>query len=262
MGDEDRPSPGPDFAAPPSDALSPTRGPEPWPGAWRGAAPPWNEVWSAPDAPAQAAGGSDRRVVVSWIWALSPLISAGFSTPITFAIAAYRTRKLHFQIATVFYTTLVVLGFALPESIGFVCWDLNWIMGAVHALVVRSRAFPPPRPQSEQAIESAMKAVKERRELRRKAREIVAGDPGLARELGIGRPDLDRTYDDGGLVDVNTAPAAVLTQLQGITPELADRIIRIREARGPYRSVEDLSVFADLPPALTDALADRLLFVR
>lgn len=261
MGDEDRPSTGPDFAAPPSDALSPARGPEPWPGAWRGAAPPWNEAWSEPDVPAQAAGGSDRRLLVSWIWALSPLITMGFSTPLTFAIAAYRTRRMHFTIATVVYTTLVILGFALPESIGYLCWDLNWIMGAIHALVVRSWAFPPPRPQSEQAIEAAMRAVKERRDLRRKARELVAADPGLARELGIGRPDLDRTFDDGGLVDVNTAPADVLTQLRGITPERAARIIRIREARGPYGSVEDLSVFADLPPALTDALTDHLLFL-
>jgi Helix-hairpin-helix motif len=269
MGDEDRPgSAGPDFTVASSDATSPPRGPEPWPGAWRGVAPPWNEAWPvpvqepSPGTPAQVAGGSDRRLVLSWLWALSPLITLGFSTPITFGIAAARTRSLHFYLATAVYTTLIILGFELPnETIGFTCWDINWLAGAVHALVVRSSVFPPPRTRPEAAIETAMNAAKERRELRRKARDIVAGDPGLARELGIGRPDLDRPFDDGGLIDVNTAPAAVLAQLQGITPELADRIVRVREARGPYRSLEDLSVFADLPPALTDQLADHLLFL-
>jgi hypothetical protein len=134
------------------------------------------------------------------------LITLGFSTPITFGIAAARTRSLHFYLATAVYTTLIILGFELPnETIGFTCWDINWLVGAVHPLVVRSSVFPPPRTRPEAAIETAMNAAKERRELRRKARDIVAGDPGLARELGIGRPDLDRPFDDGGLIDVNAA---------------------------------------------------------
>jgi hypothetical protein len=37
--------------------------------------------------------------------------------------------------------------------------------------------------------------------------------------------------------------------------------IRVRDIRGAYRSAEDLSVFADLPPVLTDRLAGYLLFL-
>ena len=36
----------------------------------------------------------------------------------------------------------------------------------------------------------------------------------LARELRIGRPDLPRQYDDGGLVDVNNVPVGVLAELE------------------------------------------------
>jgi len=40
------------------------------------------------------------------------------------------------------------------------------------------------------------------RQRRQQARQLLANDPGLARELRIGRPDLPRDYDDGGLVAV------------------------------------------------------------
>ena len=38
----------------------------------------------------------------------------------------------------------------------------------------------------------------------------------LAQELKIGRPDLPRDYDDGGLVDVNHVPAAILAARLGL----------------------------------------------
>lgn len=111
-------------------------------------------------------------------------------------------------------------------------------------------------------MREAMDAARDRRELRRKAFRIATDDPGLAHELGIGRADLQRTFDDGGLVDVNTVPAEVLAQLPGMTADMAERIVRVREIRGPYRSVEELGVFADLPPGVTDALTDYLIFLR
>jgi hypothetical protein len=44
----------------------------------------------------------------------------------------------------------------------------------------------------------------------------------LAAELRIGRPDLPRHFDDGGLIDVNTVPAQVLSRLPGLRPEEAE----------------------------------------
>lgn len=48
--------------------------------------------------------------------------------------------------------------------------------------------------------------------------------------------------------DFNTAPASELSLLPGIGPEMAKRIIVEREARGPFRSVEDLSRVRGIGP--------------
>jgi hypothetical protein len=40
----------------------------------------------------------------------------------------------------------------------------------------------------------------------------------MAWELRIGRPDLPRVYDDGGLIDVNHVPPQVLATLPGCRP--------------------------------------------
>jgi hypothetical protein len=97
-------------------------------------------------------------------------------------------------------------------------------------------APPPARPRRRQrgdANAQAIAAANMRRELRRQAREHAAEDPALARELRIGRPDLPRQYDDGGLIDVNHVPAPALTMLSGVTPEIAERIVSIRDHVGP-----------------------------
>ncbi|MGW6197140.1 ComEA family DNA-binding protein [Kribbella sp. NPDC055110] len=165
--------------------------------------------------------------------------------------------------ATLVYTVLVLLGFVVPdEDVSFVFFTVAWLGGTVHALAVRSSVFRAQSPTEETTMDTVVEAARDRRELRRKAREIATDDPGLARELGIGRPDVRRDFDDGGLIDINNVPAEVLLQLRGMTAELAERVVQVRETRGPYSSIEELSVFADLPPGLSDQLADRLLFLR
>ena len=83
----------------------------------------------------------------------------------------------------------------------------------------------------------------------------------MAWELRIGRPDLPREFDDGGLVDVNHVPARALAELPGMTPELVERVVRVREECGGFTSVEELSALADLPPALTPRLAEFAVFL-
>src|SRR6266700_4115871 len=51
---------------------------------------------------------------------------------------------------------------------------------------------------------------------RSQARQIARANRVLARELRIGRPDLPREYDDGGLVDVNHVPGDILTSCLGL----------------------------------------------
>jgi len=99
-----------------------------------------------------------------------------------------------------------------------------------------------------------------RRELRRQAR-VHAQDTVLARDLRIGRPDLIRQYDDGGLIDMNHAPAGVMTAISGITPDLADHIVQIRDKVFSFSSAEEMSVVCDLPPHLTPELIEYAIFL-
>jgi hypothetical protein len=95
------------------------------------------------------------------------------------------------------------------------------------------------------------------------ARKIVTEDPGLARELRIGRPDLlPRPFDDGGLIDVNHVPPEVLSRLPGLTYEMVEAIMRVRTGNGGFVSAEEMAVHADLPPSIVAEIGEYALFVR
>jgi hypothetical protein len=134
-----------------------------------------------------------------------------------------------------------------------------WLGGTAHAFGIRSRAFAT-RPPVTPDYEGAVRMATGRRELRNVARE-TARDPVMAWELRIGRPDLPRGFDDGGLVDVNHVPPYVLAQLPGMNTELVDRILRAREQCGGFSSVEELSALAQLPPTLTETLGEYTIFL-
>jgi DNA uptake protein ComE-like DNA-binding protein len=116
-------------------------------------------------------------------------------------------------------------------------------------------------PRRGDANAQAIAAANLRRDLRRRAREQAAQDPLLARELRIGRPDLPRQYDDGGLVDLNHAPPAALTVLTGLTPQIAERIVSTREHVGRFSSAEDLVATVGLHPDLTPELKEYGIFL-
>jgi DNA uptake protein ComE-like DNA-binding protein len=130
-----------------------------------------------------------------------------------------------------------------------------WIGGTVHAFAIRSRVFA-----TKNRYEDAIAMATQRRELRSAARD-TARDPAMAWELRIGRPDLQRAFDDGGLVDVNHAPPSALASLPGMTPELVNRIVETRDKLSGFSSVEELSSLAQLPPSLTGALNEYAIFL-
>jgi hypothetical protein len=130
------------------------------------------------------------------------------------------------------------------------------IAATAHAFVLRPRVFPPPR-----ADDPAVAAALTARERRERAREIIASDPALARELRIGRPDLPRQFDDGGLVDVNHVPAPVLVDRLGLSQEEAARVAEARVRLGRFSSPAELAVYAELPDASVEAVRGRLLFL-
>jgi hypothetical protein len=68
-------------------------------------------------------------------------------------------------------------------------------------------------------------AALQARQRRYEAKAIAARDVNLARELRIGRPDLPRQYDDGGLVDLNHVPGPIMVQLLGLAEADAAQVL-------------------------------------
>ena len=111
-------------------------------------------------------------------------------------------------------------------------------------------------PWSNVPLDEARAALRDRE----RARSIVAKNPTLADELKIGRPDLAREFNDGGLVDVNHVPLSVLSALPGVTVEIADKIVTFRSDVGGFDSCADMEVVLQLSPYQLDQTRDRLLF--
>jgi DNA uptake protein ComE-like DNA-binding protein len=108
------------------------------------------------------------------------------------------------------------------------------------------------------ATDPAVLAALSARMQRQEARKLVGQDPLLARELRIGRPDLVRKYDDGGLVDLNTAPAHAIAGACELSPEDAEKIVSTRRlAGGAFSNIDELIVLVDLPAETWDRVRDR-----
>ena len=112
------------------------------------------------------------------------------------------------------------------------------------------------------AFQTSISDSKNRIRVREKARRMVAKKPQLADELGIGRPDLYREYDDGGLIDVNHVPEGYLLHLPGVDKELAHRIVEMRNGVGGFTSVGDLEITLDLEPGSLNRAKGLILFRR
>jgi hypothetical protein len=107
---------------------------------------------------------------------------------------------------------------------------------------------------------AALQAAEERMSERDRALHLAIERPALAREMGIGRPDIPGSRH-AGLVDVNTAPAAVIATLPDIGPRLADAIVQARAATHGFSSVEDLGVALNLDGALVEQLRGRVVLL-
>jgi DNA uptake protein ComE-like DNA-binding protein len=111
-------------------------------------------------------------------------------------------------------------------------------------------------PLNELAVHNARARMRRRSQ----ARELAMANHVLARELGIGRPDVSHEYDDGGLVDVNHVPGDVLASCLGLTPQETAAVVAARDQLGGFTSPEELSAYAQLSPDRVDALRDWMLF--
>jgi DNA uptake protein ComE-like DNA-binding protein len=217
-----------------------------------------------PITPPQPRLGHSWGIRLGTLWLpLVPFVSAG---TLSWAAAGYGAARLRSPLqglAAAAYFALAVVVFATgdPNSTEYSSTiSLAAILpgGTVHGVVLRTRVLRLRASLSDPLVELA----RVRRSRRQSARHILAREPALAGDLRIGRPDLPRQYDDGGLIDINHVPEHVLTTALGITPEQARRIVTERQRTGGFSSVEEIAARGLLPNAVLRSLAEVLVAIR
>ncbi|MFI0357455.1 BTAD domain-containing putative transcriptional regulator [Actinomadura sp. 9N407] len=201
---------------------------------------------------------------------LTPIITCGSLTWALIAVFAGLRRSRALALASLGYFLLsLVEWIALfrldPELAG--PWDvpatvaalITLFGGSVHATLLT--AEPWPRHGAMAEPEPAVVVLIERRTRREQARVLLLHHPAMAAELRVGRPDLPRTFDDGGLIDVNAVPEQVLAGLPGLDPYSARLIVTVRQAQGPYASIDDLVGRGIVPAYVIWALHEILVAV-
>lgn len=220
----------------------------------------------------------------AWLWAL-PVFSCGFLAFVPPIAIAARARTTVATVIAVGFTALVATGFLLvgSEADAVDTWrgDLGALIvlgcaagSAVYSVttarrigwgvtappaVSPARVVGPPPTLYMNPNDAAIADVMLTRAKRDEARRMAELDPSLARDLCVGRPDLPRRFDDGGLVDVNLVPAEAFVRALGLTQQQADHILSVRSQLGGFSHVDDLMTLAGLEPAQFDRISDRLI---
>ncbi|MEU8614217.1 hypothetical protein AB0C29_40140, partial [Actinoplanes sp. NPDC048791] len=234
----------------------PDRRPAPGPARYPIGAAAWG---LAPPAPPAYAPPRKRFPVGEVIMAaVLPIVICSFGSWIYFVYAGIRRQERRQFLFALGYTVLFVVAFVIAASnpspvespdlnptewIAFTMFAVIAIASAVHGAVLASHPGDSPRSRT----------------LRDQARQFATFDPERARALGIGRPDLMRAFDDGGLVDVNHVPGNELARLPGISSEQAHGIVIDRLNRGPYAQPEDLVIRGVLPMRAVNRLSSKLI---
>ncbi len=198
------------------------------------------------------------RVLAAIGAAMVCVCSVGFLTWLIFGALALWRRRWWLLWSCLGYIALLVVVFAeisAPDTPGFSRTDVGGIAvmlcmfgGAGHAFGA-ALVWEHPGRRTEQ------------RERRKDARAVLARSPQLARDLRIGRPDLPRWYDDGFLVDVNSAPLALLASLPALGPVRAQRIVADRLTNGPVATVDELAHRGAVDAPVLARLRDTLIAV-
>ncbi|PRX25407.1 BTAD domain-containing putative transcriptional regulator [Actinoplanes italicus] len=205
-----------------------------------------------------------RRHGISWaeviLAAVLPLATCSMGSWFYFAYAAFQRRTIRDVLVAVgyFFAVIGVLVFLVidpsdpnselasdAETIGFLLGLGLIALAAFHGAFLA--VFP-----------GDSRRARRQRDM---ARMYATFHPDAARQAGIGRPDLMRSFDDGGLVDLNHAPAQEIARLHGINPIEAHRIAVDRYERGPYRAPDDLVVRGLLRPKTLQRLEPWLICV-
>ena len=198
------------------------------------------------------------REDANWVWISLIPLGAGSWAPI---YGGVRARKWGWVALGGLWSVVTVIGWveanisSSSDSAGGGWIILGWIGGIATSFAVRDAYRTALGSPFTKALRNAEQLTREREQARKVARE----EPEVARQLGIGRPDLPNAKA-AGLVDFNNVPQATLAGLPGIDPDLAKRIVECRSRTG-FSSIEDMGAALDLDSNLVEALRDRAIFL-
>lgn len=206
-------------------------------------------------------------------WASVPVWSLGMLAFVPFLRLAVARRTAKGWGVLAAYLAAVAVELVLDSAVGYTNTGSTLVGGAIIALMgfASVHAFISFRPATDEytdaarlssapANRQALASAQARMRRRKETRELAQANPILARELRIGRPDVPRQYDDGGLVDVNHVPVGILTSVLELTPQEATGVVEARTQVGRFTGPEELSAYAQLAPDRVDALRDLLWF--
>lgn len=188
----------------------------------------------------------------SW-WILLTVVPFGYTTWAAFLYVGIAYRRAAWLIASASYAAVFVASLVLLEAhhgehsgirafAGFLALAV-WIGGFAHAMAIRRHVSEPRWATGNPALDAATERLAERRA----AQELALRDPALARELGVGRPDIAGAHPRG-VVDINNVGADAIVYTAAVSREVADHIIAARDRVGCFSSVDDIGSVAGLHP--------------
>jgi hypothetical protein len=211
------------------------------------------------------------------LWASVPVWSLGFGSFVPFlAYAVSQRGRQNWAVFAGYLAATVVMCVALglagsnSAATAGVGGYIIVLAGcaAVHAAALfrpgRGEPFdggaPAPPMNVRQSNRAAVDQARDRIGRRKDARHLVDTNAALARDLMIGRPDLPRVYDDGGLVDVNHVPGFVLGSGLGLTEDEVRDVLTARRNLGRFSSADELCAYTQLSPGRVDELRELMIF--
>ena len=91
--------------------------------------------------------------------------------------------------------------------------------------------------------------------------EMLQEEPDVTREERAAILEyVTANFKPGGKIYVNYAAAKDLQSALGVSDREAEAIVRQRQTRGPFKSLEDLKQVSGLNTSKLDAVGDRLVF--
>jgi hypothetical protein len=201
--------------------------------------------------------GKADDVSTNWVWLSLIPMGLGAWAP---TYAGVRARRKTWIALGLVWSAITLAGWALASAndgsagAGLLI-ILGWTGAVATSFAIRSeyrRCMASP-------LDQAMRLAEDTIEDQERARELVEEKPLVAKQLGVGRPDLPGSQHCG-LVDVNNASADAIEALPGITAKLAARIVDARGSSG-FASVEDLGASLDLDPAVVEGLRAQSVFL-